>query len=265
MFSLLRRPPFWGPTVAALCALLALAAPASAITYGQLDEGRHPFVGATLNTFEGTLVTWCSGTLISPTVFLTAAHCDVETATMQVIFSDQLTGSSTIHTGTWHVNPAYRPAQSDSGDLAVVVFPAPIAGITPAQLPTLRRLDAMRASGALTQGTRFTAVGYGGQETTSMPGGHVITFLDRREFSVSSFNSLGPGYLRLSQNPQHGDGGTCNGDSGGPNFFGAGATETTVIAAVTITGDPWCKATNVALRLDTPSSRAFLSQYVTVP
>jgi secreted trypsin-like serine protease len=251
--------------VAALCGLLALAAPVSAITYGQLDEGRHPFVGATLNTFEGELVTWCSGTLISPTVFLTAAHCDVETSTMQVIFADELTGSTTIHTGTWRVNPAYRPAQSDPGDLAVVVFSTPIAGITPAQLPTLRRLDVMRANGTLTQRTRFTAVGYGGQETTSMPGGHVVTFLDRREFSVSSFNSLGPGYLRLSQNPQHGDGGTCNGDSGGPNFFGAGAAETTVIAAITITGDPWCKSTNVTLRLDTPSSRAFLSQHVTVP
>ncbi len=66
-------------------------------------------------------------------------------------------------------------------------------------------------------------------------------------------------------NPARGDGGTCYGDSGGPNFLVADATETNIVAATTITGDFICRATNVTYRMDTPSARAFLSRYVTLP
>jgi len=62
-----------------------------------------------------------------------------------------------------------------------------------------------------------------------------------------------------------GDGGTCYGDSGGPNFLGAGASETNIIAGTTVTGDTPCRATNVDYRLDTPSARSFLGQFVTLP
>jgi hypothetical protein len=37
------------------------------------------------------------------------------------------------------------------------------------------------------------------------------------------------------------------------------------VAATTITGDLMCRATNVDYRMDTPSARAFLGQYVTLP
>ena len=53
-------------------------------------------------------------------------------------------------------------------------------------------------------------------------------------------------------NPSKGDGGTCYGDSGGPNFLGA----TNIVAATTITGDSVCRSTNVDYRLDTPDARA---------
>jgi hypothetical protein len=42
-----------------------------------------------------------------------------------------------------------------------------------------------------------------------------------------------------------GDGGTCYGDSGGPNFLCTGPTETEIIAGITITGGSLCKSTNV--------------------
>ena len=71
-------------------------------------------------------------------------------------------------------------------------------------------------------------------------------------------------WLRISMNPVLGDGG-CYGDSGGPNFLGAGATETDIVAATTITGDFMCRATNVVYRLDTASARGFLSQFVQLP
>jgi len=51
-------------------------AAAGAITYGSPDGGAHPEVGALLAPVAYSDETWeaCSGTLISPTVFLTAAH-----------------------------------------------------------------------------------------------------------------------------------------------------------------------------------------------
>jgi hypothetical protein len=63
-------------------------------------------------------------------------------------------------------------------------------------------------------------------------------------------------------NPARGHGGTCYGDSGGPNFLGAGETETNIVAAITVTDDAMCRATSVDYRLDTASPRAFLGQYV---
>ena len=86
-----------------------------------------------------------------------------------------------------------------------------------------------------------------------------------RRYAVGSYNSLGPGYLRLTQNAATDNGGTCNGDSGGPNFLGAGTSETNVVAAVTTTGDTLCNATNVDYRLDLPESQDFLRHYVAVP
>jgi hypothetical protein len=62
-------------------------------------------------------------------------------------------------------------------------------------------------------------------------------------------------------NPTLGDGGTCYGDSGGPNFLG----DTDILAATTITGDFMCRATNVVYRLDTPAARTFLARFVTLP
>jgi hypothetical protein len=65
--------------------------------------------------------------------------------------------------------------------------------------------------------------------------------------------------------PQRDRSRTCRADSGGPNFLGAGAAETNIVAATTITGDFMCRATNVVYRLDTASARWFLGQYVTLP
>ena len=123
-----------------LLAALALAAPAGAITYGTPDGDGHPEVGALLAPEAYSDGTWaaCSGTLVSPTVFLTAAHCDLEVDRVAVTFDsvyDPATG--TEYWGTWHADPAYTQAQSDPHDIAVVVFDRPINGIEPAQLPTL--------------------------------------------------------------------------------------------------------------------------------
>jgi hypothetical protein len=115
----------------------------------------------------------------------------------------------------------------------------------------------MKDAHTLDQRTTFTAVGYGDRERMKAKGGPVFPFDGYRWAATSSFDALNKAWLRLTQNSALGAGGTCFGDSGGPEFLGA----SNVIAAITITGDSQCVATNVDYRVDTPGARAFLAQF----
>jgi V8-like Glu-specific endopeptidase len=240
-----------------LAALLLVAAPVQAITYGVPDGDGHPNVGGLVAPTAYSDGTWlyCSGTLISPTVFLTAAHCGEGTPTVTVTFDTAYQAGDKTYTGTWHSDPLYTHAQNDPHDLAVVVFDKAIKGITPAQLPAAGSLSNLSGS------QQFTSVGYGAYEVTNEPGGHQYLYNDVRMVATGTLNSINPAWLRISMNPATGNGGTCYGDSGGPNFLGT----TNIVAATTITGDAICRSTNVTYRLDTASARAFLSQFVTLP
>ena len=241
----------------ALVALLLIAAPAYAITYGQPDGNGHPNVGGLVSPHAFSDGTWlyCSGTLISPTVFLTAAHCGGSASQVTVTFATAYVAGDPTYTGTWHADPLYNQAQNDPHDLAVVVFDQPIQGITPAKLPAAGSLAHLSGS------QKFTPVGYGAYEVTNQPGGHQYLYNDERMAATGTLNAINPAWLRISMNPATGNGGTCYGDSGGPNFLG----NTGVIAATTITGDAVCRATNVTYRLDTTSARSFLGQFVALP
>ena len=52
-----------------VAAVIVCGSAASALTYGQLVGNMHPNVGALADTFDGQTYPYCSGTLISPTVF----------------------------------------------------------------------------------------------------------------------------------------------------------------------------------------------------
>jgi V8-like Glu-specific endopeptidase len=244
-------------SAAMVLAALTLASPAGAITNGSPDGDRHPNVGGLVSPTQYSDGTWiyCSGTLISPTVFLTAAHCGEDGEAVRVTFDTAYEAGDKVYTGTFYADPAYNQSQSDPHDIAVVVLDKAVKGITPARLPTADSLSSLSGD------QLFTSVGYGAYEVTNGPGGHQYLYDDVRMVATGTLNSINPAWLRISMNPSTGSGGTCYGDSGGPNFLGS----TNVIAAITITGDAVCRSTNVDYRLDTASARAFLSQYVTLP
>lgn len=265
-------------TITTILALLfVFTLPVLAITYGEPDGNDHPFVGSMVFRIpdEG-LFQWCSGTLISENVFLTASHCTAPVdeilaenpgAELLVTFDPTISESGTFFTGTWYTNPNFGfsgpGGLSDPGDVAVIVLDeAP--GITPASLPPAGLLDELKASHVL-KNTRFTAVGYGTVRVTNTTGFKgILDNIDRNRVE-QGFLSLTRAWLTLPMTLTTGNGGTCYGDSGGPHFIHLNGAETDIVASITVTGDAPCVATDKTYRMDTVSARSFLSNFVDLP
>jgi hypothetical protein len=212
---------------------------------------------------------WCTGTLISPTVFVTAAHCVTgDPATppgtqFYVSFAADLLGKGIkmIPATGYAFDPLYGHDQANLHDLAVVLLPAgSTKGLTPVGLPRAGELDQLAAQGGLSK-TLFVNVGYG--TSASRTGPPSFSWDGKRRMSKSEFMGLQPTWLGLLMNTSAtGEGGDCYGDSGGPKFIDGNPN--TIYATVT-TGDYPCRATTWDWRLDTPEARAFLSRFVTLP
>ncbi len=258
-----------------LVMLLAITVPAQAISYGTFDGSDHSQVGSMVAKVGDEYFQWCSGTLISDRVFLTASHCTAPVdaflaanpgAQMLVTFDPTISPTSTYYTGVWHTNPAYYTSRGndDPGDVAVIVLDQAPAGITPAHLPTAGLLDQLKDDHLL-NGTLFTAVGYGTVRDTNHKAWQSILDNVDRNRADQSFLSLTNAWITFSMNLATGNGGTCYGDSGGPHFVHLDGQETDIVVAVTVTGDVNCKATDKDYRVDTQPARAFLSEFVTLP
>jgi secreted trypsin-like serine protease len=253
-----------------LLLILAVVLPAAAITFGQPDANQHPNVGAMIvQEPDGEYYLYCSGTLIAPNVFLTASHCTVAAAAygadpddVYVTFDSVYDDDATLHRGTYDINPNYGHDMHDLHDVAVIILDKPInkKKITPARLPPVGLLDDLKETDDL-KGQEFVAVGYGRLRNEKTRGPHAIGDAGQRYYAEQTFESLKPYWLQLSMNPSTGSGGTCYGDSGGPHFLG----DTDMVVSLTVTGDAWCRATDVTYRLDTDSARAYLSQFVDLP
>jgi len=250
---------------AATLAAAALAGPAGAISYGTIDTNEdYSNVGALIWQFDEGKYIVCSGALISPTVFLTAAHC-IEEDGQSVWVSFDLTitepvtsGTNTIYHGVAHPHPdAYLQGENDVHDVAVVVLDEAVAGITPAPLATENLLGEM-TNQELKDATFYTA-GYGTVRETKHGASQPLFWDPTRRWASQTVNSLGKVWVTFSMNVATGNAGTCYGDSGGPHFLDG------AIVAVTVTGDVWCKSTDKDYRVDTASARDFLDNYVTLP
>lgn len=246
-----------------LALLFSIAGIAAAITDGEKDWDGHPFVG--MYYFSDPDGNWrCSGTLLSPKVFLTAGHCTYEAFNARVSFDSEITEDSIWYTGTAHVLPTYTPETWYMNDVGVVVLDSPVPFEVVDEygtLPTLDELDALMSKKG--DQTYFTAVGYGLQ--ASYPdeankddqADKIRMYATPFLLQLNAPGMTGDFSMLLSNN--HASGGTCFGDSGGPNFLGASK----VVAGVTSYGmNVSCAGTGGVFRMDRQNVLDFVNSFI---
>ena len=253
--------------------VFALAVPVAAITRGGApDDGEHPYVGLMVaKDADGNPLWRCSGTLISPTVYVTAGHCtEAPAASATIWFEEDVDagmpengypfGGPTSVDGTAYTHPLYNPNAFFLYDLGVVVLDEPYAMSEYGALP---EEDAVDGLGKGRKRAVVEAVGYGLQKINP-----VMVQADRVRLKadlmvVNTTGVAGIGNLPdsnsmlLSGDAKHG--GTCFGDSGGPIFLG----DSNVVAAVTSFGlNGNCAGVGGAFRIDRALELGWISTFL---
>jgi hypothetical protein len=266
------------PVAAAACLLLSACErvatdpiglqPPSRITNGVTDGAAHPAVVLIIMDVAGEPAFRCSGTLIAARVVLTAGHCagepgefsgirvftesDVENGNNNYPFA----GPNTVEAREWHAHPQFTERAFALHDVGVIVLkgdvklPAAAYG----RLPTVNQLDGLQPGSS----TLFTAVGYGLQRINPA---HVEDDLIRMfaEPHLIQINTAVTGSFSLLLSNNASTGGTCFGDSGGPNYLGS----SNVVAAVTSFAlNGTCGGTGGVFRLDRRDVLAFVTKYL---
>lgn len=264
-------------------AILAVAVfPVGAITDGEPDGDGHPFVGLMVAyNADGDALWRCSGTLLSPTVFLTAGHCteapaasatvwfDADVQSLPTCFNGMIGdpcypygGGDSYYASFVQSHPDYNPDAFFLRDVGVVILDTPANKGTYGVLPTLNQLDSLKTKRGL-QDVTFTAVGYGLQMSFPDAASWKEHNVRVRMVAHPKLNQINvPGFtgdfsLLLSNNAY--TGGTCFGDSGGPNFLG----DSNVVAGVTSFGiNGNCAGTGGVFRMDRSWSLDWVSTFL---
>jgi hypothetical protein len=239
---------------------------ANAITNGELDGNGHPYVGLMTFVLEDGRFR-CSGTLISATIFLTAGHCTFGViGKVQIWFDADVQSGFEAGTngyptdgpfkGTAFAHPEYNDSQFFLHDLGVVVLDKPAKMKTYGKLPSLGQnraySDTHPGSSAV-----YTAVGYGLQQINPamVEQERVRMFANPHRIQIDD-GIVGDFSMLLSNN--HSTGGTCFGDSGGPNFIG---TSTTIGGVTSFGLNGTCGGTGGVYRVDQPDDLNWLATF----
>lgn len=240
----------------------------SRIVFGNVDDNAHPAVGMLVGDSAGKPLFSCSGTFLAPTVFLTAGHCVGERGEFSAmrVFTESdvqdghnnfpFAGPNTIEATSWHAHPLFTEENFLLHDVGVVILSAPFN--LPAHeygvLPTAHQLDGLK-NGA---NTIFTTVGYGVQKDN--PAQLVaIAIRENALVHLVSLNTPATGGFSLVLSNNASSGGSCFGDSGGPNYLGT----SNVIAATTSAGrSPTCGGNGIVFRMDQQDVIDFVSSFL---
>ena len=256
---------------------------AQAIINGEPDRGpkAHPYVGAYVAKLQGKLLPVCSGTLISPKVFLTAGHCtqvEKEKGRPAYVSFDPTykPGASKVIKATPYTHPGFcLPAPEDKGkcrlppnypeilpgapnrtiryDVGVAVLEEPVRMATYGALPDAGLVDTLK------EGQRLTTVGYGATrfdiDSEPSPQPQPVYPDDRYRGTVRLLNTIDPvvGEMLIKTTGVSfikGKGeGSCFGDSGGPLF---GGDQQTVVGVTSGVSTPVCRGADYYQRVDLP-------------
>jgi secreted trypsin-like serine protease len=269
-------------TMLGLMLMLSSIASAAAVTDGRLDGNDHPAVMMLLMEVDGQPAFRCSGTLIAPTYFLTAGHCagaPGEFSGMRVFTESDVqagigttnnypfAGPNSVEAVRWAAHPLYPDAPFFVHDVGIVELAQPI--VLPADeygtLPSADEFDAWQTRRGQND-VWFTSVGYGLQ--ASFPTAAAWKDAASRTRYVANPRLIQinvPGFtgdfsLLLSNNAN--TGGTCFGDSGGPNFV-RGTMEIAGVTSFGINGN--CAGTGGVFRLDRQNVLDFINDFMSAP
>jgi hypothetical protein len=264
-----------------LAALMLAAVPnASAIVNGSPDENMHSFVVFVGQQFQTPDGVWrngnaCSGTLVAPTVVLTAAHCTLlppgfpPFPLRYLVFQGETIGTpeAVVPASSVDVHPQFcqgltPPGASCPGgvenlvanDLAVLVLPTALSGPY-AKLPQLDSL-----SEKYRKGRQATIVGFGVTEPRVAGQPPVGIGVRRNARAEVELYSAAPTFFQLPTPSKSKFGVACQGDSGGPVLSGRRG----LIAVLSI-GEDDCGGPSYAYRLDSSAARSFLANFVDLP
>lgn len=272
--------------VAAGVVVLATAAAGLAITNGQPDGNNHPYVGLMVaQDANGTPLWRCSGSLLSPNVFLTAGHCTEPPAAHVEIWFDAdvqsgipangypFTGDAG---GTPHLNPAYCPSPCGNGlpgfafrDVGIVDLSSD--PVSTSVVDEYADLPAAGSVDTLTNKTPIDFVGYGVSVQAQIPGNvlpqpppfYRWTGPRERMFAPSELVSgnfvHSAEFVKLALNPGGGSGGLCFGDSGGPDLLGGTDTVLSVNSYVTNVN---CSGVGYSSRVDISSLLSWINSFL---